>query len=100
VGLDYRPKAKYSLGGSFSYTGPGPMRVAVAQYRYTGPRRLMDVYVNYNFDTKISGRIAVSNVLHQDTYSDNYYVYTTSVFDRFVRNPSWAVFRASLTYRL
>ncbi|MBY0574421.1 MAG: TonB-dependent receptor [Undibacterium sp.] len=81
-GMDYKLNdIPLTLGGNLSFQNGGLVRISQEQYSYSIPKRVLDVYALWKFDTKTNLRVAIGNALHQDN------VFAT----RFVGNSSTTV---------
>ncbi|WP_395007797.1 TonB-dependent receptor plug domain-containing protein [Undibacterium sp.] len=73
-GVDYKlDDMPLTLGGNLSFQNAGPVRISVNQSSYGIPKRVLDVYALWKFDTKSNVRVALGNALHQDNFSSNTY---------------------------
>ena len=75
LGIDYKTAdGMLSTGGSFIFTGGGPVRSTPQQFAYTSARRDLDVYALWKFSPTSQLRVAVSNLLAQDCESNTLYM--------------------------
>lgn len=74
LGLDYKfDDVPLTLGGNFGFQSAGPVRISASQSSYGVPKRMLDMYALWKFDSKTNVRFALANVLHQDHYSSSTY---------------------------
>ncbi|WP_182915739.1 TonB-dependent receptor plug domain-containing protein [Massilia cavernae] len=67
-GLDYRT-GPYSMGSSYTFANGGLVRVSTDQTRYQNVKRDLEAYVGWSRN-KFSLRLALQNILAQDTIQD------------------------------
>lgn len=73
-GVDYKlDDVPLTLGGNFSFQNAGTVRISDKQTTYGIPKRVLDLYALWKFDSKSNLRVALGNALHQDNFSSNTY---------------------------
>ncbi|WP_317203843.1 TonB-dependent receptor [Janthinobacterium sp.] len=83
LGADYKAAGgSLSAGGSFVFKNGGAVRVSERQRAYVSVRRELDVYALWKFDAKNQLRMALSNLLAQDEYSESSYSDASGVLTR------------------
>ncbi|WP_229487623.1 TonB-dependent receptor plug domain-containing protein [Pseudoduganella lutea] len=99
-GADYRsPDGKLTTGASFAFRDGGPVRIDVNQTGYQSVRRDLDVYALWKFNPQYQLRVAVSNVLGQDSVGDAAYLDGNGTLRRTSIYPGYAQGRATLEMR-
>ena len=73
VGVDYKAGA-LSAGGSYSFRNGGLVRLSQNQYAYGTVRRDLEAYALLKFDPKNQVRVAVTNILAQNSVQENSYL--------------------------
>ncbi len=73
VGVDYKAGA-LSAGSSFSFRNGGLVRLSQTQYAYGTVRRELDAYALWKFDPKNQVRVALTNILAQNSVQQNWYL--------------------------
>lgn len=83
LGVDYKtPGGALSTGGNFSFKNGGAVRITESQRASSAPRRELDVYALWKLNPKNQLRLALSNLLQQDTVSETAYSDTTGTLLR------------------
>ncbi|QCP14466.1 TonB-dependent receptor [Pseudoduganella umbonata] len=99
-GADYRSRdGKLSTGASFAFREGGPVRIDVNQTAYQSVRRDLDVYALWKFNPQYQLRVAVSNLLGQDSLGDSAYLDVNGTLRRTSIYPGYAQGRATLEMR-
>jgi outer membrane receptor protein involved in Fe transport len=99
-GADYRSRdGKLATGASFAFRDGGPVRIDVNQTGYQSVRRDLDVYALWKFNPQYQLRVAVSNVLGQDSVGDSAYLDGNGTLRRTSSYPGYAQGRATLEMR-
>lgn len=74
LGIDYKfDDMPLTLGGNFGFQSAGSVRISASQSSYGVPKRMVDMYALWKFDSKTNVRFALANVLHQDHFSSSTY---------------------------
>ncbi len=74
-GVDYKlDHVPLTLGGNFGFQSAGPVRISTSQSSYGVPKRMLDLYALWKFDSKTNLRLSLANALHQDNFSSSTYV--------------------------
>jgi outer membrane receptor for ferrienterochelin and colicins len=99
-GADYKsPDGKLTTGASFAFKDGGPVRIDVNQTGYQAVRRDLDVYALWKFSPQYQLRVAVSNLLGQDSLSDTAYSDDSGTLRRVSQYPAYTQGRATLEMR-
>lgn len=98
MGLDYKAdKLPLSMGGSYSFQNGGLVRISQAQFAYTIPKRVMDLYALWKFGPQYQLRVSLANILHQSNVVESRFVESRgSNLDDRVVTPTAVVARATL----
>jgi outer membrane receptor for ferrienterochelin and colicins len=100
VGVDYKlDPMPLTIGGNFSFQNGGPVRISVEQSSYSIPKRVLDLYALWKFDTKTNLRVSIGNGLHQDNVSSNTYTDVNGSLSRISTTPTTVTFRAMLEHK-
>lgn len=95
--IDYTaPGARLTTGASFNLQTGGLVRNSASESVYTGVVRNLDVYGLWKFDRNRRLRLALSNLLHQDSVSANHVLDDAGSMARRQRERNFA--SARLTY--
>ncbi len=74
-GVDYKlDHVPLTLGGNYGFQSAGPVRISASQSSYGVPKRMLDLYALWKFDSKTNLRLSLANALHQDNFSSSTYV--------------------------
>jgi outer membrane receptor protein involved in Fe transport len=65
IGLDYKPNAGFSGGGSYTFKRGGPVQISETSSTYKSARRDMDVYTLWKLSATYQLRVSATNVLAQ-----------------------------------
>lgn len=99
-GADYRSRdGKLTTGASFAFRDGGPVRIDVNQTGYQAVRRDLDVYALWKFNPQYQLRVAVSNLLSQDSVGDSAYMDESGTLRRTSIYPGYTQGRATLEMR-
>jgi outer membrane receptor for ferrienterochelin and colicins len=99
-GADYRSRdGRLTTGASFAFRDGGPVRIDVNQTGYQAVRRDLDVYALWKFTPQYQLRVAVSNLLGQDSVSDSAYMDESGTLRRTSIFPGYTQGRATLEMR-
>jgi outer membrane receptor for ferrienterochelin and colicins len=99
-GVDYKlDDVPLTLGGNLSFQNAGTVRVSEKQTTYGIPKRVLDVYALWKFDTKSNLRVALGNALHQDNFSSNTYTDTSGSVVRTSNSQTHLALRVNYEYK-
>ncbi|WP_338760760.1 TonB-dependent receptor [Massilia sp. METH4] len=99
-GADYRSRdGKLTTGASFAFRDGGPVRIDLNQTGYQSVRRDLDVYALWKFNPQYQLRLAVSNLLGQDSVGDSAYTDESGTLRRTSSYPGYTQGRATLEMR-
>lgn len=101
LGADYRAEGSaLTVGGNLNYQAGGPVRQAQRVRLGSSPKRELDLYALWKFDSRTQLRIAGSNLLRQTGTAWQDYIDTDSLRHRVTVTPSAATLRLMLEYQL
>ncbi len=99
-GADYKTRdGKLTTGASFAFKDGGPVRINDNQTGYQSVRRDLDVYALWKFNAQYQLRVAVSNLLSQDSVNDSAYTDDSGTLRRTSFYPGYTQGRATLEMR-
>lgn len=99
-GADYKTRdGKLTTGASFAFKDGGPVRINDNQTGYQSVRRDLDVYALWKFSPQYQLRVAVSNLLGQDSVNDSAYTDDGGTLRRTSFYPGYTQGRATLEMR-
>lgn len=100
LGLDYKlAKLPLTLGGNYSFQNGGPVRISAAQSSYSVPKRALDLYALWKFDTKTSLRLTLANALQQDHIAASANAGADGASARTTTTPTTMTYRAMLEHK-